>query len=484
LNLVETYKVLRPLSPELLVLFTAVLVLLLDAFRPRAGRALGILSILGLAASGLAAATLWNDRLALFQGFFILDNLAVFFKLAFILIAALAVLLLIKGTPYLIPARGEVLSTILFITCGMLFTASAGELVTLFVSIEIMSIPMYALAASARNDGRSSEAGLKYFILGAVSSAFFLYGLSLLYGLSGTTRLSGILLSPPSGAGLFPVWLMGISFLLAGVGFKIIAAPFHMWAPDVYEGSPTPITAFISAGPKAVGLVIILRVFFGALMPLRAEWVFLLAVLSLLSMLVGNLAALSQTSIKRMLAYSGVAHMGYLLTALAAGSAQGVGAALFYIVIYALTAMGAFAVVHMVEGAEGSDAIEKFAGLGKRSPALAAALALLLLSSAGLPPLSGFIGKFFLFASAFEEKLYLLALMGILTSVLTLYYYLGVLRQVYLREPVNPGTIRIPAPCAAVLIVTTLASALLGLLPAFTAWTFSVARTFLSGLGM
>lgn len=483
LSLVETYKVLRPLSPELLVLLTAVLVLLLDAFRPRVGRAIGSISILGLASSGLAAATLWNDRLALFQGFFILDNLAVFFKLAFILIAALGIM----GTQYLISKTQGIkycVPIILFITCGMLFTASAGELVTLFVSIEIMSIPMYALAASSRNDGRSSEAGIKYFILGAVSSAFFLYGLSLLYGLSGTTRLSGILLSPPSGAGLFPAWLLGISFLLAGVGFKIIAAPFHMWAPDVYEGSPTPITAFISAGPKAVGLVIILRLFFGALMPLRAEWAFLFAVLSLLSMLVGNLAALPQTSIKRMLAYSGVAHMGYLLTALAAGSAEGVGAALFYIIIYALTAMGAFAVVFVVEEATGSDKIENFAGLARRSPALAFVLAITLLSAAGLPPLSGFIGKFYLFASACGEKLYLLALIGILTSVISLYYYLGVLRQAYLVEPKSPEPIRIPAPCTVVLIVSALAAAALGLLPAFTTWTFSVARSFLAGLGM
>jgi len=485
-NYLEIWRALRPLSPELIVLVTAVLVLLLDAFWVKGKKVLGGISLFGIILAGLAAATLWDDQLSLFKGFFILDHLALFFKLTFLLIAALAVLL-IKGTQNLICKTQGIkycVPLILFITCGMLLTASAGELVTLFLSIELMSIPMYVLAASRKKEPRSSEAGLKYFILGALSSVFFLYGLSLIYGLSGTTRLSVILLSPSFGADFSPVWLLGIAFLLAGVGFKIIAAPFHMWAPDVYEGAPTPVTAFIAAGPKAAGLVILLRLFYTALSPFKAEWVFLFAVLSLLSMLVGNLAALPQTSIKRMLAYSGVAHMGYLLTALAAGSAEGVGAALFYIIIYALTAMGAFAVVFVVEEATGSDKIENFAGLAKRSPALAFVLAITLLSAAGLPPLSGFIGKFYLFASACGEKLYLLALIGILTSVISLYYYLGVLRQAYLVEPKDPESIGIPAPCAAVLIVSALAAAALGLLPAFTTWTFSVAKSFLAGLGM
>ncbi|MFH0803248.1 MAG: NADH-quinone oxidoreductase subunit N [bacterium] len=489
-NYLEIWRALRPLSPELIVLVTAVLVLLLDAFWVKGKKALGNISLFGIVLAGLAAATLWDDQLSLFKGFFILDHLALFFKLTFLLIAALAVLLsMTEGTQNLISKTQGIkycvpLILILFIACGMLLTASAGELVTLFLSIELMSIPMYVLAASKKKESRSSEAGLKYFILGALSSVFFLYGLSLIYGLSGSTRLSMILLSPSFSADFSPVWLLGIAFLLAGVGFKIIAAPFHMWAPDVYEGAPTPITAFIAAGPKAAGLVILLRLFFTALSPFKAEWVFLFAVLSLLSMLVGNLAALPQTSIKRMLAYSGVAHMGYLLTALAAGSAEGLGAALFYIVIYALTAMGAFAVVFLVEEATGSDRIENFAGLGRRSPALAFVLAITLLSAAGLPPLSGFIGKFYLFASACGEKLYLLALIGILTSVISLYYYLGVLRQAYLVEPKNQEPIRIPAPCAVVIIVSALAAAALGLLPAFTSWTFSVAKSFLAGLGM
>ncbi|MBI2252691.1 MAG: NADH-quinone oxidoreductase subunit N, partial [Armatimonadetes bacterium] len=304
--------------------------------------------------------------------------------------------------------------------------ASSNELITLFVSLELVSIPLYILASFNRNDQKSAEAGLKYFLLGALSSGILLYGMSLIYGTLQTTFLTNILLKL-SKLEEFPLALiLGLIFVLAGLGFKIASAPFHMWAPDVYQGAPTPITAFISIGPKAAGIAVLSRLFLGYFITLKPDWTFILSILSIFSMTIGNLAALSQTNFKRMLAYSGIAQIGYILIGLTSASVSGLSGVLFYILIYALTNLGAFSIIIIYALETGSEEIKDYAGLVKRSPLLASILFLALLSLAGVPPLSGFIGKFYLFTSAFQAKLYFLVFMGIINSVISLYYYLSV----------------------------------------------------------
>lgn len=434
---------LRPLVPAIIVAVTGMAVLLAQAFagRDRTGPA-AALTLAGLAAS-LASVVLVARGHGLGQatgGVYAADAFAVFFHFLILSIAVVAVLLspgYLRATG--IPG-GEYYALLLFCVVGMLGLVSCTELVSLFVALEIMSVSLYAMAGLDRGRVESQESAMKYFITGAFSSAFLLYGIALLYGVSGSTtlgRISAAVAARPSGdAALLPV--LGVGLLLVGFGFKVASVPFHMWAPDVYEGAPTTVTAIMAAGVKASAFAALLRVLIQAVPSLASEWRPAVAVLAVLTMLVGNLGALAQSNVKRMLAFSSVAHAGYLLAALVAAPGQGAEAVLFYLVAYAAVNLGGFGVLAAL-ARQGREPLllTDLAGLGQRRPVLAAAMTLFLVSLTGVPVSGGFVGKFYLFSAAVNADYVSLAVIGVLMSVVSAYYYLRVVVAMYMREPVG-----------------------------------------------
>jgi NADH-quinone oxidoreductase subunit N len=365
--------------------------------------------------------------------------------------------------------RGEYYALLLFSVVGMLGLVSSVELVSIFVALEIMSIALYGMAGMDRRRVESQEAALKYFVTGAFASAFFLYGIALLYGVSGSTSLDKVarvvsVLSPASST----LAVLGAAMLLVGFGFKVASVPFHMWVPDVYEGAPTTATAFMSAGVKAAAFGALLRVFDSALPALASQWQPLVAVLAIVTMIVGNLAALAQSNLKRMLAYSSIAHSGYLLTALVAAPVLAGEAVLFYLVAYAAVNLGAFGTIAALarDGREPLS-LRDVAGLSERRPALAAALTVFLVSLTGIPVTAGFIGKFYLFNAAVAAGWVVLALVGVIMSVVSAYYYLRVVVAMYMREPVGEDDWSPVSPAAALaLAVSAGLTLLLGVWPA------------------
>ncbi len=431
---------LRPAIPAAIVALTGLVVLLAQAFTPKGARPpAATLSLTGLVA---ALVSVWllatgEARGAVMAGALAADPFSLFFQALLLAVALVAVLL----SPSYLRAngldRGEYYALVLFSVVGMLGLVSSLELVSIFVALEIMSIALYALAGMRRGRLESQEAALKYFVTGAFSSAFFLYGIALLYGVAGGTALDRLarelaLVSPASAS----LAVLGAAMLLVGFGFKVASVPFHMWAPDVYEGTPTPATALMAAGVKAAAFGAFLRVFGSALPALAAQWRPLVAVLAIVTMVVGNLAALAQSGVKRMLAYSSIAHAGYILTALVAAPGLAGEAVLFYLVAYAAVNLGAFGTIAALshDGRE-PVSVQDLAGLAERRPALAAALSLFLLSLTGIPVTAGFVGKFYLFNAAVAAGWVGLALVGVVMSVVSAYYYLGVVVAMYMREP-------------------------------------------------
>lgn len=388
------------------------------------------------------------------------DWLAYIFKIIF-LFAALLVTLLTVGWQK-VWYKGEYYILLLASTMGMTLMGAAADLVMLFLAIETTSIPLYILAGFITRDEKSNEAGFKYLLFGAVTTGVMLYGFSLLYGFAGATNLyalaDGIAASGVPG----PVLVGTLLLVLVGFGFKVSMAPMHFWAPDVYEGAPTPITAFLSTASKAAGLAVLMRVLLAAFPAIEGEWQTILAVGSALTMTVGNLIALSQRNIKRLLAYSSIAHAGYSLLAVAAASELGVLSVVYYLLVYTVTQIAAFGVVIVVSNATGSDEIADLAGLHRRNPMLALALLLSFLSLAGIPPLGGFIAKILAFAAAIQADLIWLAVVGVLNSIVGLYYYLMVLKVAYLDEPKSQSEIATSRPQAATLVVSVLLVLILG----------------------
>jgi NADH-quinone oxidoreductase subunit N len=364
---------------------------------------------------------------------------------------------------------------LLFSVAGMLTMASANDLIVVFVALEILSIPLYVLAAYDRRRARSLEAGIKYFVLGAFSSAIFLYGVALVYGATGTTSLTGIqsflathVLADEG------TLLAGVALLLVGLGFKIAAVPFHMWTPDVYEGAPSPVTGFMSSATKAAGFAALLRVLFTALAQYQTDWRNLLFALAVLTLLGGSIAALRQTDLKRLLAYSSIAHAGYVLIGVQAGTAQGLQAALVYLLVYSFMTIGAFALVTALGGRDDTHAIDDLRALGRRRPVIAALLAFFLLAQAGIPPTAGFIAKLGVFGAAAEAHSYALLIVGVVTSVITAFFYLRVILTMYASEDeqaepdeleVEPPAEWVGLPTATVLTVCVLATIWIGILP-------------------
>ena len=432
---VDIGPMLLALLPEIGLVVLAVLILGLDiATRRQPDRSLlgwvtagglvliGVLAVI-FAKPGATPQSYWGDMLRL-------DNAGFLFRILFLSGAALTVLFAMESES--VRERGEFYILLLISTLGMCLMASATDLILLYLAIETTSIPLYALAGFVTVDQKSVEAGIKYLLFGAMASAVMLFGFSFLYGFTGTTNIAGIAQNLSSaGIPIFAVVAV-LMLVLVGFGFKISAVPFHFWAPDVYEGSPTPVAGFLSTASKAAGFAVLLRVMFVAFPGYSSIWTILAAVLATASMFVGNLLALAQKNIKRLLAYSSIAQAGYILIGVAAGTPFGASGAVYYLMAYLVTNLAAFGIVTVVGRVVGSDEISAYAGLSRRAPGLALALLVALLSLGGIPPFAGFFGKLLVFGSAIQEGMIWLALVGILNSVIGLYYYLMVLKVVYL----------------------------------------------------
>jgi NADH-quinone oxidoreductase subunit N len=427
-------------------------------------RQIGLVTAVGLA--GVYGLSLVLDaRGPLFDGTFVVDGLAVFLKQIFLLATLLAVVggLARQDAP---ESRRAVEYHLLVLTSvlGMMVLASARELVLVFVAFELMSIPLYVLAGFAKRDARAVEASLKFFLVGSLSTALLVYGLSFVYGVTGSTRLDVV--ARALAAGGDPLLLLGLLLVLGGVGFKIAAFPFHMWVPDTYEAAATPFVAWLSVAPKAAGFVALLRIFVerGA-GPTASLWGGAAALLGALTIVAGNLMALPQTDAKRLLAYSGIAHIGYMLLGLAAMSPHGVAMMLFYLVAYLFSNIGAFMVVEAVAQAEGASALRSFRGLAQRSPALALAMLLFLLSLGGIPFVVGFWAKLYVFWAAAQAGLYGLVLLAAVLTVVALFYYLLVAKQMYIDAPARATPVPVPPALVLVLVVSAVAVVALGLYP-------------------
>jgi NADH-quinone oxidoreductase subunit N len=428
--------------PELIVAVSAILVMLADLFLPRSQRrALAYLSLVGLVAAFIAVLVLRDENKSGFSGSVVLDGFSLFTSGIFLLVGILTVLLSMDYLELEHINLGEYYVLVLGTISGMMLMASANSLIVIFLALETFSICIYVLAGFERTKDRSQEAALKYFLLSAFASAFLLYGMALTYGETGSTSLPAIAsyLKGHAATG-DPILYAGLALMIVGFAFKMSAVPFHTWTPDVYEGSPTPITAMMSVGTKLAAFAAFVRLFVVALPALHAHWVALVWLLAMLTMVLGNLAAVVQNDVKRMLAYSSIAHAGYILIAVftARGdgsSGDGVPSLLFYFVIYALMNIGAFGVVAAVgRTGDANTRLEHFAGLARRQPWLAAVMALFLFSLASFPPTAGFWAKFYVFQTALQAGHGELAVVGVLTSVVSVYYYLRVIFYMYFRS--------------------------------------------------
>ena len=424
------------LLPALIVMGAGALVLVLDVLPPRQSKThLGGVALAGIVGALLAVVARWGTEARAFRDMVLLDNYALFFDLVICYAAALIVMLSMDYLGRTGHESGEYYSLLLFSTSGMMLMASAGDLIVVFLALELMSLSLYVLSGLFKSRLTAGEASMKYFLLGAFASAFLLYGIALLYGATGSTNLDRIAAAAAT-RNAEPMVLVGLGMLLVGFGFKISSVPFHMWAPDVYEGAPTTVTAFIATGSKAGAFAAMIRVLVVALRGATPDWSALLWALAALTMTVGNVVALAQSNLKRMLAYSSIAHVGYMLMGLVAGGAAGAGAILFYLLAYTFTTVGAFGAIGLCARA-GEEAVEvtDYAGLARRHPLLAATLTAFLLSLVGIPPLAGFVSKFYLFGSAVRSGYVWLTVIAVLNSAVAAYYYLRVIVYMYMREP-------------------------------------------------
>jgi NADH-quinone oxidoreductase subunit N len=421
----------RPILPLLIIALGAMVVLLVGVrVDDRESEGLGWLSLLAIAIAFATSFMLPVNQQLTFAGALVADGYTAFFYLIILFAAGVIILMSLdyvaeEGLP-----GGEYYSLVLFATAGMMLMAAAGDLIIVFVGLETMSISVYILAGLARTSPRSNEASLKYFLLGAFSTGFLLYGIALIYGATGTIKLHA--LSTLATGVPNPMLLIGVGLLVIGFGFKVAAVPFHMWTPDVYEGAPTSITAFMAVGVKLAAFAAFVRIFLVHLIGVQTDWSMVLWVLAVLTMTTGNIVALMQTNIKRMLAYSAIAHAGYILVAMAAGSSVAGAAVLYYLLGYAFTNLGAFAVIiALSRRGHPHDLIVDLRGLGTREPALAAAMAIMLFSLTGVPPLAGFVGKFSIFSAALNAGYVWLVVIAVLNSVTSAYYYLRPIIAMY-----------------------------------------------------
>ncbi len=468
---------LGPVMPEILMTALALIVLLVDLLVKRKE----IVALMSIAGVALIALSVAKSSGVTFGGLYIADGYSMFFKFIFFINVILSVLISMK---YIIIEKvnyGEYYSLILFSTIGMMIMASAADLIVLYLGLELMALSTYVLAGFIRHDARSSEAALKYFLLGAFSSAFLLYGISIIYGLTGTTDINAIAaFIDNKGLSDNSALLLSMLLLTVAFGFKIAAAPFHMWAPDVYEGAPTSITAFMSVGPKAAGFAVLGRVFMIAFTSVKLDWTTVLIVLSILTMGIGNIVALSQTNIKRMLAYSSIAHAGYALLGIISANNEGIVSMMNYLMIYAFMNIGAFAIIIMLrsEGFRGEN-IYDYEGLAKHHPLAAALMLIFMFSLTGIPPTAGFIGKLYVFLAAINAGYTWLVVIAVIFSAISAFFYLRIVMFMYMREP-KIEVILTKSPGTTVVIgITTVAVLFIGIFPSYL---LNFAREAIKGL--
>jgi NADH-quinone oxidoreductase subunit N len=429
-----------PILPELVLAIMAMVLLMYGVFRgDKSVGAVSWLAVLSLLAVGTIMSFLPESMQSAFAGQFVVDQFARFMKWLVILGSAIAVLMSMNYNEREGITRFEFPVLILFAALGMLLMVSANDLISLYVGLELQSLALYVIAAFRRDSTKSSEAGLKYFVLGALSSGMLLYGASMIYGFAGTTRfdtLASLFTGPNADPDVGVV--VGLVFLLAGLAFKVSAVPFHMWTPDVYEGAPTPVTAFFAVAPKVAAIALLVRTMVGPFGELFEQWQQIVILISILSMLLGALAAIWQQNLKRLLAYSSIGHVGYALVGLAAGSKEGITGIGVYMAIYLAMNVGTFCcVLSMRRQGMMAEGIDDLAGLARNHPMMAAAMAVFMFSMAGIPPLAGFFGKLYVFLAAVNEGLYTLAIIGVLTSVIGAYYYLRIVKIMYFDEPAD-----------------------------------------------
>ena len=469
------------LTPELLVTGLAFLVLTGDLFsRGAAKHVLAYAAVAGLGATAaFSLLFLWGEDGSLYEGLIRVDGYALFFKAFFLVIGIFAVLGSVDYVRRHLDHPGEYYGILLFTIVGMMLMAASGELLTAYISLELLSFGLYVLVSYDRYNPKSNEAGAKYILLGAFSSALLLYGISQVYGLTGTTRfdeISPVLSASPE---VSPGLLVGLVLIIAGLGFKVAAVPFHMWAPDAYEGAPTPVTAYLSVGSKAAAFALVLRLFSEALLPAVESWQTVLVLMAALTMGLGNLVALAQSNIKRLLAYSSVGHVGYLLLGIAAladvDPAGGVSTAfshlasngvMLHLVAYSIANMAVFIAVSAVFNATGGEEIADFAGVARRSPLLALVMTAAMFSLAGLPVFAGFTSKFYLFNAAANHGLLWLAGLAIFTSLVSLYYYLQVIRQLYVEPAAEQSALPVPRVTLGALAALLIGMVVVGIYPA------------------
>ncbi|MGH7966278.1 MAG: NADH-quinone oxidoreductase subunit N [Candidatus Binatia bacterium] len=470
------------LLPSLVLTLTGILVLFWDLWIKEEERPLlAWLSFIGLVITGGVSIMLWGRHESAFNGMLALDSYALFFNLIFCLAAGLTLLMSMHYLDTVEIRQSEYYALVLFATVGMVVMAAATDLIVIFLGLEIMSMAVYVLAGIWRQRLQSNEAALKYFLLGAFASGFFLYGIALVYGATGSVQL-GKIAAHVGAHGSSPLLLIGVALLIVGFGFKVAAAPFHVWTPDVYEGAPTTVTAFMAVGVKAAAFAAFARVFLHTLGSVHGEWQGILWVLAALTMTVGNITALVQHNIKRMLAYSSVAHAGYLLVAMVAGKDVGGAALMYYLLAYGLMTLGAFGVVIAVgRKGESNEELSDYAGLGFRYPLLGVAMTLFMLSLTGVPPLVGFTGKFYIFSAAVKAGYIWLAVIGVLNSVVSAYYYIRVVVNMYMHEGDTTVDALSARPALAVAIVlAAIGTVLLGVFPS---GSISLARESFLSLG-
>ncbi len=466
--------------PSGLLVLTGLLVLFWDLWIQEADRPhLAWLTVCGFVATGAVSLALWGRADA--SGPLALDSYALFFNSLFCLAGALTVLMSGRYLELTRIHQGEYYALLLFAAVGMVLMAAATDLITIFLGLETMSIAVYVLAGIWHRRLTSHEAALKYFLLGAFASGFLLYGMALLYGATGSLQLA-VIAGQVAASGSSPLLLVGIGLLLVGFGFKVAAVPFHVWTPDVYEGAPTTITAFMAVGVKAAAFAAFARVFLHTLGAVHAEWQGVVWAVAVLTMTVGNLTALVQTNIKRMLAYSSVAHAGYVLVAMVAGTDLGGAALLYYLLAYGFMNLGAFGVVLALHRQDhGHEDLSDYAGLGFRRPALGAAMVIFMLSLTGVPPLVGFTGKFYVFSAAVEAGYIGLAVIAVLNSVVSAYYYIRVIVTMYMHDADTAVEIAALRPALSLAIVIAAAGTVL--LGVFPSASISIARESFLSLG-
>ena len=475
-----------PLAPELVLIGMGLLVLMVEAFaRRRDQRVMAALAVVGSAGSAGATLYLWNayeGPQSVLVGMVTADRFSLFLRLVLLGVAVIAVALSYHYLDRADEARGEFYALLLFATSGMTLMVAALDLIVVFLGLEILSLSLYLMTGFSFRRLTSAEAAMKYFLLGAFSSAFFLYGIALAYGASGTTRLSGIALALNAETGDLGLAFAAAGLLAVGFAFKVAAVPFHMWTPDAYQGAPTAVTAFMSAATKVAAFGAFLRVFELALAPLIWDWRPFVWVLAAVTMVVGSVLAIAQTDVKRMLAYSSIAHAGFILVGAVAGTKDGIESAMFYLAAYAVMILGAFGVVMLVSvRGERDTALDAYAGLSRRSPVLAALLTLFLLSLAGIPPTAGFVAKVLVFGAAVGAGYWPLVLIAVIASVVAAFFYIRVIMLMWMTEPaegaqaiegLNIAGVAVWVPAALTVLLGVLPGLLLGFLESASVITF------------